>query len=110
MDMSKQIIVAASAYTEKYFINPDFKEIPNLVIEDLRKIAVNFVNDVGGEFSIGFYEDGEVFLEAKAAEEDILYDEIGSQLNLRRIEREYGELLENLTKWYELVFKQTKGE
>lgn len=107
--MSKKIIVAASAYEEKYFISPDFKGLPEQVLEDLKRIAVHFVSDVGGTFSFGFHEDGEVFMEAEAEESDLLYDDIGSRINLRRIEKEYDELLQGLTTWYKMVYSQNRG-
>ncbi len=104
--MSRQVIIASSSYEEKYYFNEEFKDLPEAVKEDLIKIAVSFVEEVGGTFNIGFdVEDNvEIYVEASADEEDILYDEIGSRLILGRIEKEYKEFFEALTKWYTMVY------
>lgn len=110
MDMSKEVIIAASAYESKYYYNDKFNKLPEQIKDDLMKIAVAFVEDVGGIFTIGFYEDGEVYLETQMDEGDLLYDNIGSELNLKRIKKEYEDLFKSLTMWYKLVHLQNTDE
>ncbi len=108
MDMSKQVIIVASAYDEKYYFNDKYKGLPELVKQDLIKIAVTFAEDVGGIFIIGFKDDGEVYLEVEVDEEDLLYDDIGSKLNINKIQKEYVEFFQALTKWYKFI--KEKGQ
>ena len=50
-----------------------------------------------------FGEDGTLELETDAAEEDYLYDEIGSGLLIKEIQRTRQELFESLTLFYRVV-------
>lgn len=108
--MSRQVIIAASGYEEKYYFNKEFTELPEGIREDLIKIAVTFVEDVGGTFEIGFdVEDHvEVYVEAHSDEDDITYDDIGSRMNLIRIEKDYQEFFDALVKWYTMIYIKKK--
>lgn len=63
-------------------------------------ICVLFTEEVGGVFTIVFDEDGTILLETDAAEEDLLYDEIGSGLLVGEVRRNRQELLESLQLYY----------
>lgn len=108
--MSRQSLIVANSHEEKYFINEEFKSLPEQVKEDLIKIAVTFVADVGGIFELGFdVEDTvEIYMEAKTGKDDFMYDDIGSKYILGRIEKEYKELFEALVSWYMLVYIKSK--
>ncbi len=104
MNDDETVLCAASAYTQKYYFNPEFDLIPENVKEELNILCVLFTEEVGGNLILRFEEDGELLLEASAAEDDLLYDEIGSGLKIRQIRREQAELLESLETFYRTFF------
>ena len=98
------VLCGANSYEQKYYFNQDFKGLPRSVQEELHIICVLFTEEVGGIFTILFEEDGGVSLETTAAEEDYLYDEVGSGLLLGEIRRNLRELLESLSLYYRAAF------
>ncbi|MBE6009271.1 MAG: hypothetical protein E7236_01230 [Lachnospiraceae bacterium] len=101
---SRVVLCAASAYDKKYYLNPQFDGLPQGVKEDLQIMCVLFTEDVGGILSLYFDEDGSLQLETDAAEEDLLYDEIGSALKIKQMRSEKRDLLEGLEMYYQ-IFK-----
>ncbi|TCT14676.1 hypothetical protein EDC18_105158 [Natranaerovirga pectinivora] len=98
------ILCVSNSYEKRYFLNEDFESLPELVKAELKAFSVLFTEDVGGIFVIGFNEDGELFFEVQADEGDILYDEIGSHLKIKQIQKEKQELLEALESYFRTFF------
>ena len=98
IDISRQlpdgriVLCGANAYEGKYFFNPDFNKLPDDVKDELHIISVLFTREVGGIFLILFDEDGEVLLETRSEESDILYDEVSVGLLIGEIRRSRQEL------------------
>ena len=86
------VLCSASKYTEKYYLNPDFEGLPELVRQELQIMCVLYTEDVGGVILLYFDED------------DILYDEIGSVLKIKQMQREKEELFEQLEQYYKVFF------
>jgi len=97
-------LAAASTYDKKYYLNPDFNQLPEIIQEEIRIYCVSHVAEVGGIILIAFDEDGNLYIEVTADEQDILYDEIGSHLRVKRMQQEGQELFENLEKYYRIKF------
>lgn len=100
MSEERIVLCGANAYEQKYYFNEKFKGIPESIQEELHIICVLFTEEVGGIFTIEFEPDGTLTLETNAADEDYLYDEIGSGLMIREIRRNRQELLESLSLYY----------
>lgn len=94
------VLCGANAYEQKYYFNEQFAAIPESIKEELHIICVLFTEEVGGIFTIVFEEDGSVVLETNAAEDDLLYDDIGSGLLVNEIRRNRQEMLESLQLYY----------
>ena len=77
----------------KFWLNDDFKALPEQIKQELKIMCVLFTEDVV-EFSLEFEEDGTLILKVDLDENDYLYDEIGSVLKIKQIQREKAELLE----------------
>ena len=93
---------------QKYYFNEQFYGLPDAIKDELHIIAVLFTEEIGGIFTVSFDEEGEVLLSTDADEEDILYDEIGSALMIKEIQRKRQELFESLTLYYKVfVLKDT---
>ena len=78
------VLCAASAYEEKFYLNEDFAMLPESIKQELQIICVLFT--------------------AEVAEEDLLFDEIGSGLKIRQLQRERAELFESLEMYYRVFF------
>lgn len=94
------VLCAASAYEEKFYLNDVFKGLPEGIKEDLKILSVLFTADVGGVLILEFDEDGKLNLRVDVAEEDLLFDEIGSALKIKQLQREKEELFEALEMYY----------
>ncbi len=103
--MEREVVLcAASAYEQKFYFNPDFMGIPSSVKDELNIMCVLFTEDVGGIVELYFDEDGELSFRTTADEGDYLYDEIGSALKVKELQREKRELLEGLQLYYRSCF------
>lgn len=98
------VLCAASAYEQKFYLNEDFADLPEGIKEDLKIICVLFTADVGGVLIMEFGPKGNLQLRVDVAEEDILYDEIGSGLKIKQLQRERAELFESLEMYYRVFF------
>mgnify|MGYP004450509887 CR=1 FL=1 len=104
MYQEKVVLCGASAYTEKYYLNEDFDSLPESVKDELKIMCVLYTNDVGGVLTLEFDEEGSLNLRTEAAENAFSYDEIGSVLKIREIQRNKQELLEALETYYRVFF------
>lgn len=100
---NERVLCGANAYEEKYFFNDRFKNLPQSIQDELHIISVLFTEEIGGIFTIEFLEDGSVNMRTEAADEDYLYDEIGSGLLVSEIRRKRQELFESLSLYYKTV-------
>lgn len=102
MYSEKVVLCGANSYEEKYYFNPDFDQLPEAVQEELKIMCVLYVHDVGGILTLVFDEDGELNFEVTAKEGDPMFDDIGSHLKIKQLQREKEELLEALQMFYKV--------
>jgi hypothetical protein len=100
MYSDKVVLCASSAYEQKYYLNEDFSALPDSVKEDLKIMCVLYTEEVGGILTLEFDEEGTLMLNVTCDEGDILFDEIGSVLKIKEIQRNRAELLESLELFY----------
>lgn len=98
------VLCGANSYEEKYYLNPDFDALPKRVKDELKILCVLYVNDVGGILTLVYNEDGELCFEVTSEEFDPMFDDIGSQLKIKELQREKRELLEALQLYYKTFF------
>lgn len=67
-------------------------------------MCVLFTADVGGVLQVVFDEDGSRSCAHRPEEDDILYDEIGSVLKIKQLQREKEELFESLEMYYRVFY------
>lgn len=103
-EVQGDILCAASAYEEKFYLNPDFGDLPRSIREELQILCVLYTADVGGILTLHFDEAGNLLLHVTARENDLLFDEIGSVLKIKEIQAEKRELLEALELYYRAAF------
>ena len=106
----KMILCGSNAYDKKYYFNKTFSKLPQSIQDELHIICVLFTEEVGGIFTISFEENGGVTLQTEAAEEDYLYDEIGSGLLVSEVMKKRKDLFESLSLYYRIfVLKEDIG-
>lgn len=103
------VLCGASAYTRKYYLNQDFDGLPQSIKEELKILCVLFTEDVGGTLTLVFDGEGNLNLRADSDEMDLLYDDIGSVLKIKELQRTKEELLESLELYYKVVVKQSEN-
>ena len=95
------VLCVSNAYEKKYYLNEDFNGLPDHIKNELKAMCVLFTEDVGGILMLKYDENGTLQFETEAAEEDILYDEIGAVLKIKQLRNQKTDLLQSL----ELYFK-----
>lgn len=98
------VLCSASKYTQKYYLNEDFDNLPDEVKKELQIMCVLFTEDVGGVIILEFDEEGNLNIKTEAFEEDILYDEIGSVLKVKQLQETKKELFEQLEQYFQAFF------
>lgn len=102
-DVEKVTLCGANSYTEKYYLNPMFESLPEQVRQELQIMCVLHVEDVGGIITLDFLADGTLTIEVSKEDADYFFDEIDSELKIRRLQNEKKELLKGLEKYYRFV-------
>ena len=100
----KVVLCGANSYTEKYYLNPDFEQLPESIKNELKILCVLYVHDVGGILTLVFEENGELCFEVTSEEGDPMFDEIGSRLKIKQIQQEKQDLLQLLQLYYQVFF------
>ncbi|PKM95141.1 MAG: hypothetical protein CVU84_07410 [Firmicutes bacterium HGW-Firmicutes-1] len=98
------VLAAASTYDKKYYFNDEFNQLPQSIKDELKIVCVMHTADVGGVITISFDEEGTLLIEASADEEDVLYDEIGSHLKVRKTQVDKKELWEALETYFKVFY------
>ena len=98
------VLCGSNAYDKKYYFNPQFEKLPENVREELQIMCVLFTEEGGGIFTIGFTPNGNVVMDTRAEEGDLLYDEIGSALLIKKLRREKQEVFQSLEIYYRVTF------
>ena len=101
MYQDEVVLCTASRYVQKFYLNPDFDSLPELVQDELKVMCVLFTEEIGGIIVLYFDDEGTLRIRTEAEENDFLYDEIGSGLKVRQIITEKKELFEQLEQYYQ---------
>ena len=105
MDMSKEAVLCVSnAYQKKFYLNDNFKGLPQSIKDELKIMCVMYTEDVGGILELVFDEDGNLDFRTSCKENDFFYDEIGSVLKIKQYQSQKRELLEAIETYYRIVF------
>lgn len=102
MYQDKIVLCGASAYEQKYYFNQDFSSLPDAVKQELQIMCVLFTEEVGGILVLEYDEEGNLQIITEADEGDLLYDDIGCGLKIRRMQMEKRDLLESLEMYYKV--------
>ena len=104
MYQDQVVLCGASAYEQKYYLNEDFEGLPQGVKDELKIMCVLYVHDVGGILTLVFEENGELCFEVTSDDFDPMFDDIGSQLKIKQLQRDKQDLLQALQLYYKVFF------
>ncbi len=105
---NNKVLCGASAYEKKFYINEEFAGLPDEVKKELQIMCVLFTEEIGGVLLLEFDENDELIFVTQAQENDYMYDEIGSGLKIKQLQREKKELLESIQTYYQAL-SQIRG-
>lgn len=109
--MNEEIVLcAASAYEQKYYLNPEFDSLPDTVKQELQIMCVLYTADVGGILMLVFDENGNLELKVDHKENDFTFDEIGSVLKIKELQNTKRELFESLEMFFKVFYLGEDGE
>lgn len=98
------VLCVSNSYEKKYYLNEDFSTLPDAIKDELKIMCVLFTEEIGGILSLYYEEDGTMMMNVTAEEEDFMFDEIGSVLKVKELQRDKTQLLESLTLFYKAFF------
>ena len=102
---SVRTLCGANSYVQKFYYNQEeFGNLPDHVRQELQIMCVMFTEEVGGILTLTFDEEGRLLFNVAKDDADVLFDEIGSELEIRKLQKEKAELLENLELYYKMFF------
>ena len=79
MYQDKVTLCGSNAYEKKYYLNPDFSGLPEQIKQELQIACVLFTAEVG-----------------------VFYDEIGSELMIKKLRQEKQDFWESLELYYKI--------
>lgn len=98
--MSDVTLCGASYYEQKYYFNPEFDKLPMQIKEELQIMVVSYTEKVGGVLTMFFDEDDNLQFQVQSLDGDGRFDEIGSALEIKKLQMEKREFLESLELFY----------
>ena len=103
--MNEEIVLcAASAYEEKFYLNPEFSQLPESIQQELQIMCVLYTADVGGILMLVFDEHGNLELKVDHKEDDFAFDEIGSVLKIKELQQTKRELFKSLETFFKVFY------
>ena len=107
--MGRKVLAAANNREQKYYMEEEFQFLPDTIKEDLKKICVYLAEKLNCTFIIGFEESSDLYFETVKHADDCDFDEIGAELEIKKIQREELELFRAIELWY-VIFFTKEGE
>ncbi|MBS6765039.1 hypothetical protein EAI89_18280 [Eubacterium sp. am_0171] len=96
------VLCGASSYEQKFYLNPEFETLPESIQQELQIMCVLYTEDVGGMLMVVYDEQGNLELRVDHREDDFTFDEIGSVLKIKELQRTKSELFESLELFYKV--------
>lgn len=104
MENEEVVLCGASAYNKKFYLNQDFKGLPEQIKNELKIMCVLFTEDIGGIFQLVFDDEGNLEFRTSCDEGDLLYDEIGCGLKIKELQQTKEDLLRALEMYYKVLY------
>lgn len=99
------IIAVSNSYIQKFYLDERLNSLPKEIKDELKILMINITEEDGGILECRFLDkETELHFISYKDDEDYLYDEIGANLHLRKMERENVEFFESLAIYCKLKF------
>ena len=89
MYQDKVTLCGSNAYEKKYYLNPDFSGLPEQIKQEL-------------QIALEFDEEGKLNFVTHVEDNDFFYDEIGSELMIKKLRQEKQDFWESLELYYKI--------
>ncbi len=109
MDKEPIVLCGASTYEQKFYFNPEFSGLPKQIQDELKVVCVIFTSQISSVFTLEFDEEGNLDFVVRP-NDDFAFDDIGSALKIKELQREKRELWEELELYYKVFFLGMKIE
>ncbi len=109
MQRENIVLCCSNAYEKKFYLNEEFQALPQHIKDELKIMCVLYTEDVGGILTLEYDEEGNLLFSVRAESGDFFFDEIGSELKIKELQREKGELLKSLELFYRVLFQSEES-
>lgn len=104
------VLCGSNSYNQKYYLDPQFEKMPTQIKEELKIMCVLFTEEVGGTITFEYDDDGELIITTGCDEGDLLYDDIGAGLLVKKMRSERREFFESLELYYRVFILHEKPD
>ncbi len=104
MDPDRTILCGSNFYEKKYYFNEEFNSLPEAVKQELQIMCVLYTEEIGGILTVEYDNYGNLLFQVSAQETNLYFDEIGSDLKIKKLRKEKKELLEALETYYKVFY------
>ena len=101
---NEMVLCVSNAYEKKFYLNPEFDSLPESIRQELQIMCVLYTEDVGGILMLVFDEKGNLELKVYHEENDFFFDEIGSVLKIKELQKTKQELFESLEMFFRVFY------
>ena len=101
---NEMVLCVSNAYEKKFYMNPEFDSLPESIRQELQIMCVLYTEDVGGILMLVFDEKGNLELKVDHEENDFIFDEIGSVLKIKELQKTKQELFESLEMFFRVFY------
>lgn len=109
MEKEAVVLCGASTYEQKFYFNPQFSGLPQTIQDELKIVCVIFTSQISCVFTLEFDSDGNLDFVVRP-NDDFAFDDIGSALKIKELQRTKQELWEELELYYKVFFLNHKIE
>lgn len=103
--MGEEVVLCGSnACERKFYLNPEFDALPESIKQELQIMCVLYTEDVGGVIMLVYDGVGNLELKVEHEDHDLMFDEIGSVLKIKELQKTKAELFEALEMFYRVFF------
>lgn len=96
------VLCASSIYNRKFYLNREFDRLPDEIKDELHAMCGAFTQEVGGIFMLVFDDAGNLRMQTRALDDDIMFDDIGCGLKIKKLQTEKRELFQSLELFYKI--------
>ena len=100
----RMVLCCSNSYEKKFYLSQDFQALPQHIKDELKIMCVLFTEEIGVILSLEFEEDGTLEFAVQQRSDDFFFDEIGSVLKIKELQRAKRELMESLELFYKVFF------